>query len=90
MYSHKSKLGVHNKRGEPQVVVVEPWANDYTLLPGEQLVVVAFGDSDVPWFNVVEWDGTTQVYCENTASFKVLQGDCELECGHNRQTEGRP
>jgi hypothetical protein len=33
---------------------VEPWANDYTLLPEEELEIVAFGDDAVPWFNVVE------------------------------------
>ncbi len=88
MYPNSAKLGVSNSRGKPQVVAVEPWANDYTLLPGEELFVVAFGASAVPWFHIVEWDGTTQVYCEDTADFKVLQGDRELECGHNRQPEG--
>jgi hypothetical protein len=85
MYPYSVKLGVINSRREPLVVVVEPWANDYTLLPGEELVVVAFGERPTPWFNVVEWNNTTQVYCEDTANFKVLQGDRELECGHNRQ-----
>jgi hypothetical protein len=41
----------------------------------------------VPWFIVVEWDGITQVYCEDAADFKVVQGDRELECGHQRQAE---
>ena len=86
MYPYSSKLGVWNARKAPQVVAVEPWANDYTLLPDERLEVIAFGDTAVPWFNVVEWDGTTQVYCEDTADFKVVQGDRELECGHQRQS----
>ena len=86
MYRFSSKLGVWNSRKAPQVVAVEPWANDYTLLPDEKLEIVAFGEAAVPWFNVVEWDGTTQVYCEDTVDFKVLQGDRELECGHQRQS----
>lgn len=69
----------------PLVVAVEPWANDYTLLPNERLEVVAFGEAAVPWFEVVEWDDAIQVYCENTVNFKVLQGDRELQCGHQRQ-----
>jgi hypothetical protein len=82
-----SKLGVSNSRDKPHIVAVEPWACDYTLMPGEELVVVAYGENAVPWFFLVEWDDTTQVYCEETVNFKVLQGDRELECGHNRQPE---
>lgn len=85
MYPFCSKLGVWNSRKAPQVVEVEPWANDYTLLPDETLEIVAFGEKAVPWFNVVEWDGATQVYCEDTDDFKVIQGNRELECGHQRQ-----
>jgi hypothetical protein len=54
-------------------------------MPNEELVIIAFGEITLPWFNVVEWDGTTQVYCEDTIDFKVMQGDRELECGHQRQ-----
>ncbi len=50
---------------------------------------MAFSESAIPWFHIVEWDGTTQVYCEDTSDFKVLQGERELECGHNRQPEDR-
>jgi uncharacterized protein (TIGR00725 family) len=90
MNAHSSKLGVSNSRNAPQVVAVEPWGNDYTLLPGEELVIVAYGNGAVPWVNVVEWDGATQVYCEETSDFKVLQDGLELECGHNRQPESAP
>lgn len=69
------------------MVAVEPWANGFTLLPGEKLEIVAYGETAVPWFYVVEWDGVTQVYCEDTTDFKVVQGDRELECGHQRQAE---
>jgi hypothetical protein len=56
MYRFSSKLGVWNSRKAPQVVAVEPWANDNTLLPDEKLEIIAFGNTAVPWFNVVEWD----------------------------------
>jgi hypothetical protein len=85
-----TKLGVWNSRKVPQVVIVEPWAFDFTVLPEEKLEIVAFGDTAVPWFNVVEWDGVTQVYCEDTATFKVIKGDRELECGHQRQPPESP
>jgi hypothetical protein len=84
MFQFNSKLGVQNKRKFPQVIAVEPLGNDYTL-PDEELEVVAFGDTTVPWFYVVEWDGATQVYCQDTADFKVIHDNRELECGHQRQ-----
>ena len=87
MYPCQSKIGFSNERKSPQVIAVEPWANDYTLLPGEQLEIIAFGRTAIPWFNVVEWDGTSQVYCEETVDFRVLQKGIELECGHNRQPQ---
>lgn len=88
MPRYESKIGVSNSRDKPHVVAVEPWANDYTLLPGEELEIVAFGNTTVPWFHVVEWDGVSQVYCNETMDFRVLQGGVELKCGHNRQPEG--
>ncbi len=85
MHSLSSKLGVCNGRNAPQVVAVEPWGEDFTLMPDENLEIVAFGDVAVPWFNVVQWDGTSQVYCEDTIDFKVFQKGRELKCGHQRQ-----
>jgi len=85
MATRQAKLGVRNSRKQPQVVIVEPDANDYTLLPGQELQIIAFGDVAQPWFNIVEWDGTTQVYLEDAVDYKVMQGIQELLCGHNRQ-----
>lgn len=80
-----AKLGLSNFRAVPHEVHVEPWANDYTLMPEEELEVVAFGDTAEPSFHVREWEGASQVYCENTVDFQVLQNGNKLECGHNRQ-----
>lgn len=80
-----TKIGISNSRSGPLVVVVEPWASYYTLLPGEELLILAFGNAAAPWFNIVEWDDTTQVFCEDTADFKVMQVGKELECGHKQQ-----
>ena len=85
MFSYRSQLGVSNRRDTPQVVAVEPWADDFTLMPGEELEIVAFGSTARPWFFVDEWEGTSQVYCNETDDFEVSQGGVRLECGHNRQ-----
>jgi len=83
-----SRIGISNSRKVPLVVAVEPWANDYTLLPGEELQVVAIGTDKSPWFEVVEWDEACQVYCNDADSFRVTQNGVELQCGHNRQPTG--
>jgi len=70
-------------------VAVEPWGEDFTLLPGEALEIVAVGEADTPWFHLVEWEGSSQVYCENAVDFKVLQRGIQLKCGHNRQPEAK-
>jgi hypothetical protein len=84
-YRYSSKFGVSNARSTWHEVHVEPWANDYTLLPGEELEIHAFGDDAIPWFNLREWGDVSQVYCEATSDFIVLQNGVELQCGHNRQ-----
>ena len=80
-------LGVSNRRDAPQVVAVEPWADDFTIMPGEELEVIAYGHCSAPWFFVVEWEGTSQVYCNDTDDFEVLQDGIRLECGHGRQPD---
>ena len=85
MQPYCSKLGISNSRKTPLEVLVEPWAFDYTLMSGEELQIVAFGESNAPYFNLTEWDDSIQVWCEATDSFQVMQGDRELECGHQRR-----
>ena len=41
-------------------------------------------ESAAPSFELVEWADTTQVYCNDADDFKVMQGDIQLECGHQR------
>lgn len=90
MHPFRSKIGVSNARTAPRVVAVEPWGNDYTLLPGEELEVIAFGREATPWFHVVESDEATRICCEDADTFEVLQSGRELECGYRRQSKPRP
>jgi hypothetical protein len=86
-YPYCSTFRVSNPRDKPHVVVVEPWAPDYTLLPGEELEILAFGDTVPPTFEVDESDGVSQVYCNDAADFRVMQHGVELRCGHNRLSD---
>jgi len=87
MNSQTTTIGLHSSRKTAHVFCVEPWGEDYTLLPGEEVTLVASGRTAVPWFNLVEQDDCTLVCCEETAEFKVLQGCRQLECGHQRRAQ---
>jgi len=64
-------------------VWLEPWGEDYTLLPKEECVVVASGEK--PWFNLVFTDNNNvKVYAEDTSEAKVMRGSEVLRCGHQR------
>jgi len=41
-------------------------------------------ESAAPSFELVEWDDASQVYCNDVDDFKVMQGEVQLECGHQR------
>ena len=82
---YQSRIGIHNSSQLPRIVYIEPWADDYTLMPDEELVLEAHGVNAVPWFNIVEWANDTQIYCENTQSFVVTQKGVPIACGHQRQ-----
>jgi hypothetical protein len=85
-----TRIEVSNGRRRPWEVHVEPWGEDFTLLPDESLEVVAEGRGATPWFYVVENEGSTQVYCEETVAFAVYQEGRLLECGHNRGVQSLP
>ena len=73
-------------RDKPHVVGVEPWGEDYTLLPKECVSITAFHDDKVPSFEIDELEGLTAVWCNDTNDFEVTQDGRRLECGHNRQS----
>jgi hypothetical protein len=55
--SYSAKLTIRNESDRPRVIWVEPIPCDYTLLPGEELTIVARGTQQVPGFNLLEYDG---------------------------------
>jgi hypothetical protein len=65
---------------------VEPWGEDYTLLPQEELEIMIHYEAELPWFHLVERDHSTQVYIETCNEFEIYQKGDRLECGHKRQS----
>jgi hypothetical protein len=81
-----ARIQVQNSTEKPRIVWVEPWAEDFTLLAGEELEIIAHSTTEQPWFYVVECPESTQVYLEGVSKdYEVLQNGIHLECGHNRK-----
>ncbi|MAT72625.1 MAG: hypothetical protein CMJ58_24340 [Planctomycetaceae bacterium] len=82
-----SSIEIYNDRPRPHIVWIEPWGEDYTMLPKEKLVASTMvSDTDQgPWFAMVETDGNTQLYVERGDYPEVLIDGAKVDCGHNRQ-----
>jgi hypothetical protein len=92
-----ARIVVSNDAKRPCVVWVEPWAEDFTLLTGENLEVLVRSSLAPPWFQLVHHDDSIQVYVEIEAAgtpteiyleqcaLEVVQNDKPIHCGHNRQ-----
>jgi hypothetical protein len=89
MHLLTSKIGVTNNEATPYSVYVEPWGADFTLLPGQSLEIIAYGEHTLPWFELVQSEGTMQIHCEGSCTFEATQAGKTLECGHNRPAGSR-
>jgi hypothetical protein len=81
-------IRIYNDRRRPHVVWIEPWAEDYTMLPNQQLTVTTSGPKkhSGPLFELVETRGNTQVYVDARLIVpEVLIDDVAVKVGHNRQ-----
>jgi len=82
-----AKLKIENKVNHPIVIIIEPWANDYCILPEETFEITALSDKmDVDfYFHVVYSEKQIDVWAEGHCDdFSVMLNGQELECGHNR------
>ena len=69
---HVARMEFKNVRKVPHDICVEPWGPAYTLLPEEELEVVAFGRDASPRFaQVTENEGSTQIWIEGADDFAV-------------------
>jgi hypothetical protein len=80
-----ARIVIENSTNRPRIAWVEPWGEDYTLLSKERLEIIARGDSESPWFHVVEYDQGAQIWIEGSSDYDVVQNGIKLECGHQRQ-----
>jgi hypothetical protein len=85
MAESSAKIEVSNDTKEPRIIWLEPWAEDYTLLPKEDLQIFARGKSEQPWFHFVVGEKHAQVYLMAGDIAEVFQNGHPLSCGHKRE-----
>jgi hypothetical protein len=88
-----AKLVANNFRRDGRTVTVwlEPLGEDYTLLAGESLEIIATGRGFTPWFDVGNVESGLSVVIEGgPQDFVVYQNGRQLLCGHNRDAVTPP
>ena len=88
---HTFRLELQNDRTTASMVVIEPWAYDYTAAPRETVEIVARSASPDLWFRVVSnEDGSMEVHFEGEAEtvgveWDVFVAGVKVEIGHGRR-----
>ncbi|MBI1852615.1 MAG: hypothetical protein HYR85_19910 [Planctomycetes bacterium] len=81
-----TQLRVKNDRGRPHIIWIEPWAEDYTLAPGDELRFDAEGPAETPWFELVESENQLSIFVNGGGAVihSILVNDRPVPCGYNR------
>jgi hypothetical protein len=83
---------VTNEISAPVTLWIEPWGEDYTLLPHETVEVVAESCSAEFYLHWKVQDGNILVFVEGDqeATVCLYQEGNRLECGHHRDVNATP
>ena len=80
------RIKVTNHRATFVTLWLEPWGEDYGMLPGDEFDVVAADAGDDFYFHLTSEDRDMKLYAEgDVREVTVYNGGAELSCGHNRQ-----
>ena len=81
-----SSFRVSSDRTIPVTVWVEPWGEDFTILPGEEYLFTAVRPGSDFYFHAVWQENDLVLYAEGTSGeVTVHHGTVEVFCGHNRE-----
>lgn len=84
--TYSARISIENNTDRPRIVWVEPWGEDFTLRPKEELEILARDGSEPLWFQVIEYNEGCQVYIDGSnCHYDVRQEGQVIQCGHQRQ-----
>jgi hypothetical protein len=82
------KLKFTNERTIFVTLWLEPWGEDYGMLPGDTFEVVAADVGQDFYFHLVNEEKGVKVYAEgDVGQVSVHLEGAELTCGHNRRDD---
>jgi hypothetical protein len=79
-------LTFENDRDAPHTYWIEPWAHDFTMLPGQSFQLHIPARSEAPDLHISSNRSETQIYINGRSDFNVMQDGKPLPLGHNRQS----
>lgn len=79
------QFSVSNNGKSDLVVWIEPWAHDFTLEPGEDLLLIA--DSEESQLDLTREENMLQIYLNSSKDFIVQQRGKTIQCGHKRKPD---
>jgi len=84
----KQRIKISNDSSSFATLWLEPWGEDYGMLPGDELEVAAMDVEKETFFYVAYNEKGMQVFAEGDAKYvSVYQNGERLSCGHNRREE---
>jgi len=84
--SETLRLEILNDRREAFVVLLEPWGEDYTILPGQQFELVATGTTGESRFHTEHRSHCLAVWVRGPVErIEVFAEGGEIHGGHQRQ-----
>ncbi len=67
---------------------LEPWGEDYGMLPGDEFEIVAEDVDETFYFHIDYFDKGIKVWVEGGGDYpSVYQNGERVYCGHNRREE---
>ena len=79
------KVVVTNDSEEQKTLVLEPWGEDYGMMPHDTFEIIEHEAGEDFYFHI-DFGEYITVYAEGSGGIypRVYQNGEELECGHNR------
>jgi len=77
------KFSVSNNGTDDLVVWVEPWARDFTLEPGESLVLISSDQESM--VDLRRENDSLKIYLNSSSDFIAQQTGDTIHCGHKRR-----
>ncbi len=85
MTKHIKKIIIRNEFDDTKTLYLEPWGEDYGMLPSDEFEIIAKNVDDEFYFQI-DLGKDVIVYAEGQVTdISVYQNNELLQCGHNRK-----